>query len=196
VRTWQDWNAVHQPYELRYHTRKGIEWCSNEERFRGFWTAVFQFAGIGSGQRTLLDVGCGPRPPFARYATAASVFAIEPLANEYRKLVPPEWWQGVVAFAQPAETFLPDLAGRCDAVMCWNCLDHTIGWRQILSNIAAYGSSDAVYAVATDFKPPAVGHPGFDRDEFFNELTKNFRIVEQREGFQRLDVALVLERVT
>jgi hypothetical protein len=77
--------------------------------------------------------------------------------------------------------------------MSWNCLDHTIGWRTILANLKAYGKKGAVYAIATDFKPPHTGHPGFERDDFFTELERvGFTVTKYVEDFQERDVALVL----
>jgi hypothetical protein len=197
VRTWADWETVHQPFELNWHKRKGVAWCSDDERFWGHWLSVFEFAGIGDpAQRTFLEVGCGPRPALKRFAAQGKVFAIDPLADEFKKITPPDWWARVTAYAQPAETLVSELCGRCDVVMCWNCLDHTIGWREILVNLGAYGSAGTVYALATDTSAnPHVGHPGFEREDFFAELTRRFEVVEQRENSWNLELALVLKRL-
>jgi hypothetical protein len=187
VRTWRDWHEVHQPFELRYHTRLGIPWCSDEAQFWGHWNSVFDFIGQTDGRS--LDIGCGPRPPFGRGSVA-----IDPLADEYRKLAPSEWWEDIEVFAAPAETFVPDLEGGFDVVMCWNCLDHTIGWRDILANMARYGKPEAVFTLATDFREVHRGHPGFERDDFWAELGRHFEVVREAENFASRDLALVLER--
>lgn len=183
MKTWQDWENIHQPFELQYHIEEGIAWCEDDKRFGAFWDEIFAFVGV---RGRCLDVGCGPRPPFGPNSTA-----LDPLADAYRKLRP-EWWEGIAHHSGPAETLVRGLKGRFMTVMCWNCLDHTIGWRQILRNLRAYGIPSATHAIATDFNPPSIGHPGFDRDEFFTELERHFEIVKQAENFQERDVALVL----
>ena len=199
MRTWADWERIHQPFELGWHKRKGVALYSDDERFQGHCTSVFEFAGIGDPtQHTFLEVGCGPRPALKRFATQGDMFAIEPLADEFKKITPPDWWAEVTAYAQPAETLVPELCGRCDVVMCWNCLDHTIGWREILANLAAYGSARTVYALGTDTcekRDPHVGHPGFEREDFLAELTRRFEVVEQRENSWNLELAFVLKRL-
>jgi hypothetical protein len=182
MRTWKAWKETHQPFELSYHINEGIGWCEDEAQFHGFWDAIFDFIGV-KGEK--LDIGCGPRPPFGEG------IAVDPLADSYRKLRP-QWWEGITAYSQPAEEFIPELEGKFQTVLCWNCLDHTIGWKQILLNLKSYGAKDAVYAIATDFKPPHIGHPGFDRAEFFTELEKHFEVTKYAEDFQERDVALVL----
>jgi len=184
MRTWQDWEQIHQPFELDYHATQGIAWCSDEKQFQDFWGTIFDFIGV---EGECLDVGCGPRPPFGSGSTA-----IDPLAFRYKNLVP-QWWAGVTAYNQPAEGLVEPLKGSFQTVMSWNCLDHTIGWRTILANLKAYGKKGAVYAIATDFKPPHTGHPGFERDDFFTELERvGFTVTKYVEDFQERDVALVL----
>jgi hypothetical protein len=148
------------------------------------WDAIREFINPES---VIIDIGCGPRPPFA------PCIAIDPLADEYRKLdsVKPEWWHGVIAVAMPAETELFQLHGKARTVVCWNCLDHTIGWKSILDNMLSYGSKDARFAIATDFYPPFDGHPGYEREEFEAEIDKRFVITQQREPFDR-QLALVM----
>lgn len=184
MKTWQDWEETHQPFELQYHIEKGIPWCEDDLKFREFWGDIFDFIGV---KRPCIDIGCGPRPPFGAFSTA-----IDPLADQYRRLRP-KWWEGVRSYSTPAERFHTELSGRFQTVMCWNCLDHTIGWQQILQNLSAYGRQGATFALATDFNPPSVGHPGFDEAEFFTELAKHFEIQKYERNFQERDIALVLK---
>lgn len=183
MRTWQDWEQTHQPFELDYHSTQGIAWCRVENQFRGFWDTILEWAEIGGG----LDVGCGPRPPLG-----PGSYAIDPLAFRYKQMVP-EWWKDIIAFNQPAESPITELAGKFNSVLCWNCLDHTIGWKRILANLKAYGTKQATFAIATDFKPPHIGHPGFEREDFFKEVDKHFEVTKYAEDFQERDVALVMK---
>jgi hypothetical protein len=155
----------------------------NDVEFSEAWMPVRQFI---KPHGRVLDIGCGPRPPFA------PCVVIEPLAEQYQLLdsAKAEWWKGVEIHAQPAEHQIPYLSA--DTIICWNCLDHTIGWKDILSNMLAYGNAQARFAVATDFWPPFEGHPGYDRVEFEVEIDKRFEIIDRREPFGR-QLALLMK---
>ena len=105
---------------------------------------------------------------------------IEPLADEYQKFVPASWWKDVTVYSQPAEQRVEGL--RAQTIICWNCIDHAIGWREILDNMLSYG---------THFHAPFVGHLGFERAEFEVETSARFEVVAMREPFGR-DVGLLM----
>jgi hypothetical protein len=183
LRTWDAWRKVHQPYELGWWKTNLAFGHSTDPEFSHHWAPVRQFI---KPRGVVLDIGAGPRPPFA------PCIVIDPLAIEYQLLntVPIEWWEGVEVHAQPAEYPVPDL--HADTVICWNCLDHTIGWKLILQNMLAYGRPGARFAVATDFFPPFDGHPGFERAEFESEIEKRFTVIDKREPFGR-QLALLMK---
>jgi len=183
MNTHEDWVNIHQPFELSYHRDEGINWCSNDDQFYSFWGGIKEFV---KPEGETLDIGCGPRPPFE----GATV--IEPLADEYQKITPPEWWEGRKIYSQAAETVIPELNGTFDTVICWNCLDHTPGWKLVLMNIADYLKDGGKFVLGVDHKEPSIGHPSFTRKELFQELNKYFILKEQRINFQERDVALVL----
>lgn len=190
MKTWEDWHATHQPYELDYHKNEGVKWCANGKRFREFWSKIFEFTGTPEGN--ILDIGCGVRPPMHNLG---DLTVIEPLADKYQKFAPKQWWEKIKVYSQPADYFIPELEGKFDFILCWNCLDHTIEWQNILANIAKYAHRDTTIAIATDFKEPSIGHPGFERDRFFAEIVEHFKILKQRNVFQERDVALILETI-
>ena len=173
LRTWDAWHLTHQPFELSWWKEHLDNYC-DDASFEASWCDVKEFIRP-SGR--IVDIGSGPRPPFA------PCIVIDPLALEYQKMTPLEWWHGVEVHAHPAEYQIKGL--EADTVICWNCLDHTIGWCTILDNMLAYGMQWSRFAVATDFYPPFVGHPGFDREEFMTEIKKRFEIIDRREPFGR-----------
>ena len=182
-RTWKAWREVHQKFELDWW--KGAladgHSVSIDAEHEAQWAEVREFI---APHGAILDIGCGPRPPFAPCTV------IDPLALEYYKLTPWQWWKGVTVHAFPAEHRIDGL--HADTIICWNALDHLIGWRDVLDNMLAYGNPDATFAVATDFWPePFDGHPGFPREDFDAEIAKRFVIVRQREPFGR-HLALVM----
>lgn len=175
LRTWEAWRTIHQPFELGWWkdvlANKGH---SQDPGFAAHWNPVREFI---EPTGRVIDIGCGPRPPFSPCTV------IEPLANEYKTITPPEWWDGVIVHAQPAEQRIEGLQG--ETVICWNAIDHLIGWREVLDTMLAYGSPSARFAIATDFWPPFVGHPGFGKQEFMAAINERFVIHKQRLNFDR-----------
>ncbi len=182
----QEWDKTHQPYELKYHQMTGIDWCKNDEQFEGFWSEIRRFI---KAKGNILDIGCGPRPPFKGTI-------IEPLAKKYMEFAPAIWWDGITPYAQPAEEFAPELEGKFDTVICWNCIDHTFNYKSILDNVVRYMKDDAIFALATDLKAPNihVGHPSFPKEEFFAEVEKRFEIIERKDNFQEREVCFILKK--
>ena len=180
----QEWLTVHQPFELDYHKWRGVEWCSNEEQFQDFWREIENWIDPPA---YVLDIGCGPRPPFAPCTV------IEPLAYKYQKIAPLAWWQMVTVYGGPAEAHHPELDGQFPLVVCWNCLDHTYDWRAILDNVVRYLAPGGRFALATDFREPSIGHPGYPREEFLTEIQERFEVVKTREHFKERDLCMVLK---
>ena len=173
LRTWDAWHDTHQIYELNWWAEHLPQGHCADPGWTSQWDEIKAFI---EPHGRIIDIGCGPRPPF-RPGTV-----IEPLALEYQKITPAEWWASVIVYAQPAEQLVPNLVG--DTIVCWNALDHAIGWREILDNMVRYGSSTARFAIATDFWEPFEGHPGYPRAEFMAEINKRFIIRKQREHFR------------
>lgn len=168
LRTWDAWRTIHQPFELDWWTE---QLANGHNADHGDEVRAFI-----EPQGVVIDIGSGPRPTFA------PCVVIDPLAESYRKLRP-EWWNNVTVYAQPAEQRIDGLKG--DTIVCWNALDHLIGWRDVLDNMMAYGREGARFAVATDFFDPFLGHPGFDRQEFDREIDRRFVVLKRREPFDR-----------
>ncbi len=194
-RTWEAWEKIHQRYEFGYHKNEGIKWVSSDEQFIPYWGKIFDFIGIAKIEgKNLLDIGCGLRPPFALLADKNKIYAIEPLADKYYEISEHAWWDVMVKYSTPAEIFHPELEGKMDVVMSWNNLDHTIGWKQILENMARYSHKDSIIAISTDFHPAGIGHPGYPKEEFLAEMAKYFDIVKETTDFSERDCAWVLKK--
>ena len=181
LRTWDAWRDKHQPFEIDWHRQHP----ASDPGFIDEWT---QFKAFIKASGDVLDIGCGPRPPFAPCTV------IDPLAIKYQTLdwVKSEWWDGVKVYARPAENLIAGL--KADTVVCWNCLDHTIGWIDILDNMLVYGRPGARFAVSTDFYAPFLGHPGYERERFMIEIGLRFNIIDSREPFGRQLALLMTAR--
>jgi hypothetical protein len=174
------WRTIHQPFELAWWKEAiAAGHPGFDEAQRAEIKAFIKPRG------RILDIGSGPRPLF-RPCTV-----IEPLAEEYRTFVPEAWWSGVTIITTPAEQYIETLE-KFDTILCWNALDHAVGWIGILDSVASYSHAKTRIGVSTDFFPPFVGHPGFERTSFEAEIAKRFNVIERREPFQRA-VALLLE---
>lgn len=181
LRTWQAWHKIHQPFELRWWDDALKKGHCNDPHFTLFWDEVKEFI---KPEGSVIDIGCGPRPPFAPCTV------IDTLADKYKALTPREWWKDVKVYTKPAEQQIKGLSG--DTIICWNCIDHTIGWRDILDSMKAYGNPGAKFAIATDFHKPFIGHPGFDYTDFMAEIDRRFEVIKRREPFGRM-LALVMK---
>ena len=95
LRSWQAWQEVHQPFELDWW-RTAFDQGHFERA--GFIRECDQIKDFIRPRGRVLDIGCGPRPLFAPCCV------IDPLANQYQKLVPARWWKKVIWFAQPVTT--------------------------------------------------------------------------------------------
>lgn len=183
LHSWDAWKSIHQPFELDWWKEAIPRGHLKDEDFIPFVQEIKDFV---EPTGRVLDIGCGPRPFFPPCTV------IEPLAEEYQKFSPPEWWQGVTVFNQPAEEPIPDQ--QFDTIICWNAIDHTIGWIEILNQIHNYCAPNARVAIATDFHPPFVGHPGFPRKVFMREIEKRFEIHKVKEPFGRALALLMTAR--
>ena len=182
-RSWDAWRELHQPFELEWQAKAIEDGCVGCQQWRSDWES---FRAFIEPEGRIIDIGCGPRPPFVPCTV------IEPLAREYQRITPPIWWEGVTVYAHPAEHLIEDLRGSGDTIICWNCLDHTIGWTKILDNMRIYmADDDAKVAIATDFWPAFLGHPGYERENFMACVKARFEITAMREPLGR-QLALLL----
>lgn len=197
-----EWVSTHQPFELRFHQKKNYRW--DEQAFQGQWDELFgRFLGLTpqtyqAGQ-TLLDVGCGSRPVLDWFQDGPRKCFLDPLLSQYREIEQMRgFWSGKPEenlLSLPAEQLAPELAGQCDFVNCWNVLDHTYDWRQILDNIRDYAKPGAFVCLGTDFESHGIGHPGIDDKPYFeNFIETHFRVRARRSNYVHREVALCLVR--
>lgn len=183
LRTWEAWQNVHQVFELGWwkEALEGGKHYADDALFRDHYAAIKAFIEpFGE----IIDIGCGPRPAFVPSTV------IDPLAAAYQQFTPPAWWDGVTIHSRPAEERIEGLKG--DTIVCWNCLNHLIGWRDVLDNMLAYGLPGARFAISTDFYEPFIGHPGFSRADFMAEIDKRFVINKRRYKISGIDLALMM----
>lgn len=198
----REWTTTHQPFELRFHQGQNYRW--NDSTFFGQWDEVFgrfmelsrlQFA---AGQ-ILLDVGCGSRPVLDWFTSPCEKHFLDPLLADYRQIEQMRGhWQGKPAatlHSQPAEHPCRLLLGKCDFVNCWNVLDHTYDWRQILDNLRDYAKPGALVCLGTDFQSHGDGHPGIEDRRYFDDfVARHFEVMKTATNYVHRELALKLIR--
>jgi SAM-dependent methyltransferase len=198
----EEWSQRHQPFELRFHQGQNYRW--DDDAFFAQWDEVFgRFLGLrkdafGPGS-VLLDVGCGSRPVLDWFTGESQKYFLDPLLAEFCRIerMSP-YWRGKspdTLFSQPAEQPITQLFGRCDFVNCWNVLDHTYDWRQILQNVRDYARPGGLVCIGTDFRAHGDGHPGIDDRGYFDRfLGDHFRLDAVRSDYVHRELALKLVR--
>ena len=197
-----EWRREHQPYELAFHQQDNFRW--HDEPFQRQWDLVFgEFCELTPDRfgknDLLLDLGCGSRPALDWFDAGPRTVHLDPLLAEYRRI--PEvarFWQARDPrdlIAAPAEEFVHDLEGRCRFVLCWNVLDHTFDWREILENVSRYVAPGGLACIGTDVAPHGPGHPGIDdANEFARFLVRHFDVGARRGDFLGRELAVVLRK--
>ena len=123
--------------------------------------------------RTLLEIGCGPRPLFL---PCKHSIVIEPLLDKYRTYIEGRGWFNIdEPYSQPVEQIVEPWCGKVDGmVFCRNVLDHTEDPYKALDAILCYGAVGSYLAFWTDtwhIKGPDEGH---------RNITQNPLEIEQR----------------
>jgi len=200
MNTKHEWRNTHQPWELRYHQNSNFRW--NDASWNNQWDKVFiEFMELTPSYFTnediLVDIGCGSRPCLDWF-NEGTVHHLDPLLNDFLEVdrMKPHWENKPLLYSQPAEQLVENLVDKCDYVHCWNVLDHTYDWRQILENISLYSKKGGLVLLGTDLSStPHVGHPGIDsRSDFFSFINKHFTVIKSKDRFHHREIALKMEK--
>jgi SAM-dependent methyltransferase len=147
--------ALAQDLEFEYHA---ADLWRRSDNFELETSALLQGFGLnreGYAGRTIIDLGAGSRMR-TKYFTGARLIAIEPLANRYmREIAWCDLGDCEEVYTQPAETYLPECAGRADLLLSINVLDHCFDFAAIVRNIAAYLKPDGLAVLSFDIHETA-----------------------------------------
>ncbi|MDA9121210.1 glycosyltransferase [Flavobacteriales bacterium] len=119
--------------ELNYWTKKkASEEDLSNKHYEFFHTTHFNIPVSFYADKTILDIGCGPRGSLEWANGAKRRMGLDPLANEYKKLIDQN--QGMEYICASAED-IPLQTGECDAVFLFNSLNHTENIEQTLQEV-------------------------------------------------------------
>ena len=142
------------------------------------YTELFGLERSWYAGKRVLDVGCGPRGSLDWATEAASRVGLDPLADEYRRLVPdPDAMEYVAGVAEA----MPFADGTFDVVGSFNSLDHVEDVERAAAEIARVLRPGGLLLLATD-----VGHRArlTEPQTFGWEVTRAFEpaltVVDQR----------------
>jgi hypothetical protein len=197
----EEWERIHQPYELKFHKGNNFRWTDN---FMTLWDKLFgDFMGLSKDHfpedHILLDIGCGSRPALDWF-DSGTCYHLDPLLNSYMKIPQVQkYWtdkEPVNLLSQPAEELVTDLVGRCDFITCVNVLDHTYDWRIILANMVQYGKQGSIVCFTTDLNSHGIGHPGIDNhDEFYSFITDHYEVIESIPNLFKREISYNLRKL-
>jgi hypothetical protein len=175
----------------------------HDEKFFGHFTLIFSdFLDLTphtfQSNDCLIDLGCGPRPALDWFHDGIKI-CIDPLLNKYRhvcKEMKLQWWEkrsNYILYSFPAEKRVASLIGKGKFILCWNILQHTLGWKKIIENICRYAREDSIVCISTEFGTRHIGHPAnIPEEEFMQVVLKNFTVLKLERNFMEQDVTLKL----
>lgn len=110
------WNELHY-----WKARKKSEGDLSALHYQRFYTDHFGLHESFYADKTVLDIGCGPRGSLEWATMAKRRIGLDPLAGEYLKLGADRHQMEYIC--SPSES-IPLLDGECDVVCSFNSLDH------------------------------------------------------------------------
>lgn len=144
----EHWQMM-QRNELQHWAVRGTgDYAADPNKSRVIWDR-FGIDRDDYAGKWVLDVGCGPTGRTA-YFQGASIVGLDPLALEYQSRWPTRMSMYAGLISLPAETFVIELKGSCDLIVCLNCLDHCQDPAKVLSNLSAYLRPSGLCFLSTD----------------------------------------------
>jgi len=113
------WKEHHEL--LYWKERKEAEGSLSNGYYAHFYTKHFDIDDFFYSNKTILDIGCGPRGSLEWATMAKRRFGLDPLAKEYLKLGAN--YHNMEYLDSPAES-IPLMDAECDVVFSFNSLDH------------------------------------------------------------------------
>jgi len=143
-----DWKSKSQEGELKFHQKPGIRSQANWDSSNEVFWSNFGFSKQDFVGRRLLDVGAGSKLR-GLYFDCDFMAALEPLANDFKKIEWNDLGKADVVVACAAEDLCEDFIGSFDFIFSVNALDHGYDFDKSLQNIVRYLKDENALAFLT-----------------------------------------------
>ncbi len=138
--------------ELNYwKSRKSAEGVLSNSHYKHFYTTHFGLDESYYRNKTILDIGCGPRGSLEWASMASRRIGLDPLAKEYLQLGANQHQMEYIC--SHAES-IPIKDSGCDVVFSFNSLDHVENIDQTLKEIKRITRSGGFFLLLVEVNHP------------------------------------------
>lgn len=150
--------SVKQHYEMKYwRSKKASEGELSNVHYEHFYTNHFEIDKNYYVDKTILDIGCGPRGSLEWADNASRRIGLDPLANKYLQLGAKH--HNMEYISSPSEN-IPLSSESCDAVFSFNSLDHVDNLQKTADEISRVTKKGGIFLLLVEVNhPPTVCEP-------------------------------------
>jgi ubiquinone/menaquinone biosynthesis C-methylase UbiE len=157
----------------------------SNQHYKYFYTTHFGLNAAYYHNKTILDIGCGPRGSLEWASMASRRFGLDPLAKEYLKLGADQHQMEYID--SPSEN-IPLKDAECDAVFSFNSLDHVDDVEQTLKEIKRITRPGGIFLLLVEVNhPPTACEPHQLTPRMLIESLKTEFICESVQAYSPTD---------
>lgn len=140
-------------WRLRHRSERVL----SNEHYRQFYSSHFGLDESCYENKTVLDIGCGPRGSLEWAKQAKSRMGLDPLSSQYRKL---GTGRHEMTYLTARSESVPLKGGACDVVSSFNSLDHVVDVVQTIREIKRVTRSGGLFLLIVEVNhKPTVCEP-------------------------------------
>ncbi len=151
------WKEFNELYYWKQKQREEV--VLGNQHYQHFYTHHFNLDDADYFNKTILDIGCGPRGSLEWASEAHARIGLDPLSGKYRKLGTNNH---VMDYIESYSENIPLANGTCDIVCSFNSLDHVKDVDASLKEIARVVKAKGLFLLIVE-----VNHPASDTEPHF-----------------------------
>ncbi len=160
---WKEWNEMYY-----WKKRKGDEGTLRNTHYKRYYTEFFKIEDEFYKNKSILDIGCGPRGSLEWATMATERIGLDPLAEQYLKMGAHEHKMEYVAANSEA---MPFSDNHFDVICSFNSLDHVANLDDTIAEIKRVAKPGGIFLLITDLNHPATAT---EPQEFSWDVLDNF----------------------
>jgi len=170
---------IKEQFELSYwRMKKILEPKLKNEHYKYFYTDYFSLPDSFYQDKTIMDVGCGPRGSLEWASMTKQRIGLDPLANKYLKFGSNKH---EMTYVEAGVEDLPFPDNYFDVISSFNSLDHVDNLSQACTEIRRCLKPGGVFLLIVDIhKSPTLTEPQCMRWDFVKEHFPDFEIVKEK----------------